>query len=158
MHALGLIALKDRPIADNRPTKYNIATINSFPAQTPKQMSTTLLHRLARLSGTIVLLFLVVVLIGATSGDSSDPRPMAWSIAEVLSLMLYPVLPLAGLAIAYKWPLAGGVIATVGLITSVALDPALLQATFFILLVPGVLYIIGQLSARQRLGRTGRLV
>jgi hypothetical protein len=110
------------------------------------------------LSGTIMLLFLVVVLIGATSGDSSDPRPMAWSIAEVLSLMLYPVLPLVGLAVAYKWPLAGGVIATVALITSVALYPALLQATFFILLVPGVLYMFGQLMAGQRLGRTGRSV
>lgn len=106
-------------------------------------MNIPLLPRIALITGTALLLFLVLVLIGALSGDSSDPNGgTAWSVSDLLHAFLYPVAPIIGLAIAYWRPFLGGSIACVGFIAYALLRPDDVQGVLLLMLVPSVLYCL----------------
>lgn len=108
-----------------------------------KHMNIPLLPRIALITGTALLLFLVLVLIGALSGDSSDPNGgTAWSVSDLLHAFLYPVAPIIGLAIAYWRPFLGGSIACVGFIAYALLRPDDVQGVLLLMLVPSVLYCL----------------
>jgi hypothetical protein len=105
----------------------------------------------ARITGTLLLLFLLLVLIGGVSGDASDPINGSGTFGHRLgSALLYPLAVMAGLALAYRRPLVGGLIATLALVLTVILDPQLFQATFFVMLVPGLLYMFTAWSSNYR--------
>ncbi|MEZ4758034.1 MAG: hypothetical protein R2817_14495 [Flavobacteriales bacterium] len=113
-------------------------------------MNIPLLARIARITGTVILLFLVVVLIGAFSGDSSDPpNGPGWTVNTLLQAFLYPVVPIIGLSMAYWRPLSGGLVASAGLVLHAALVPDMLQPVLIPLLLPGLLHLFVGLRSRR---------
>lgn len=108
-----------------------------------KHMNIPLLPRIARITGTALLLFLMVVLIGAGTGDSSDTTgTSSWSTRSILLALVYPLAPIIGLAIAYWRPFLGGSIACVGFIAYALLRADHVQGVLLLMLVPGVLYCL----------------
>lgn len=113
-------------------------------------MRHSLPERLATISGTALLLFLLIVLVGTLSGDSSDPTGgPAWTVSDLLQALLYPVAPIIGLSIAYWRPLFGGIVASAGLVLHAVLVPDLFQPVLIPLLLPGLLHLFVGLRSRR---------
>jgi hypothetical protein len=105
----------------------------------------------ARILGTVLLAFLLFMLIGTLSGDSSEPDGFQFrDTKDLVGFLLFPVCTIIGLALAYKWPLLGGGIAVASTSVLVALRPDLLQLTFLIMVTPGLLYMVYGLIERSR--------
>lgn len=115
-------------------------------------MATThLLAWSARILGTALLAFLLFMLIGTIAGDTSEADGLKFrDTRDLIGFVLFPVCTIIGLALAYRWPLLGGAIAVASTIVLVFLRPDLLQPTFVVMVVPGVLYIFHGLSLRTR--------
>ncbi len=56
-----------------------------------------------------------------------------------------------GLVLAYRWPLLGGAIVVGSIVLLVILRPDLLQVTFLVMVVPGLLYVVIGLLSRARI-------
>lgn len=107
-----------------------------------------MLFWLARVTGTLLLGILLLMLIGHLTGDANGPN--AWvfnSTSDVLAFVLFPVCTSIGLALAYKWELLGGALAVLSLAGLLALRPDLLRSQFMWLAVPGALYVVHALVA-----------
>lgn len=112
------------------------------------------LHRmlfwLARVTGTLLLGFLLFMLYGHLSGSANGPN--AWEFnnkADLIAFLLFPVCTGIGLALAYKWELLGGSVAVLSLAGLLVLRPDLLRPQFLWLAVPGTLYAVHALLARR---------
>ncbi len=107
--------------------------------------------RSARITGSIVLLFLLFMLIGHLAGDANGAEGMTFSDdEELIAFLLFPIGTIVGLALAYGWPVLGGVIATASLMFLCILRPDLLQLTFLAMAIPGALYLLhGMLLTRN---------
>ncbi|QQR87395.1 MAG: hypothetical protein IPJ76_03995 [Flavobacteriales bacterium] len=105
---------------------------------------------LARVTGTLLLGFLLFMLFGHLSGDANGPN--AWEFnnkADMLSFLLFPVCTSIGLALAYKWELLGGALVVLSLAGLLVLRPDLLRPQFLWLAVPGLLYVVHAMVARR---------
>lgn len=109
-----------------------------------------MLFWLARVTGTMLLGFMLFMIIGHLTGDANGPD--AWqfkSTADTLAFVLFPVCTSIGLALAYKWELPGGTLAVLSLVGLLVLRPDLLRPQFLWLAVPGLLYVVHALVARR---------
>mgnify|MGYP000915330785 FL=1 len=112
--------------------------------------TTRILHWTARIVGTALLAFLVFMLIGTITGDFSEADGLGFhDTRDMIGFLLFPVCTIIGLALAYRWPLPGGAIAVAGTTLLVILRPDLLQLTFVVMLVPGVMYVVYGLLHRR---------
>lgn len=106
----------------------------------------------ARIIGSLALAFLLFMLIGHLTGDANGPNGMVFNgMGEVVAFILFPVCTIIGLALAYKWELAGGLIAVGSILALVLLRTDLLRPTFLLMALPGLLYVA--LGAWHRRGR-----
>lgn len=105
---------------------------------------------LARVTGTMLLGFMLFMLYGHLTGSANGPN--AWefnSKADLIAFLLFPVCTSIGLALAYKWELLGGALTVLSLAGLLALRPDLLRPQFLWLAVPGLLYVVHALFARR---------
>lgn len=116
-------------------------------------MDARLLLWAARITGTLLLGFLLFMLIGHLTGDANGPTGMRFSNnRELIAFLFFPVCTIIGLAFAYKWELLGGAIAIGSLLALFLLRPDLMQVRFLLMLLPGVLYLLhGKVSRRGKL-------
>lgn len=104
----------------------------------------------ARITGSILLFFLLFMLIGHLTGNANGPNGMVFhGGSEVLAFILFPVSTSVGLLVAYKWPVLGGCVATASLLLLFLLRTDLLQFTFLAMAIPGALYVIHGLLQRR---------
>jgi len=111
----------------------------------------TLLFWSARITGTLVLAFLVFMVIGHLTGDANGPNGMVFEDrSEVLQFILFPVCSIIGLSLAYWRPLLGGEIVLISLTILIAIRIDLLQLTFLAMMLPGILYFLLGIRDRQQ--------
>jgi hypothetical protein len=104
--------------------------------------TTRILHWTSRILGTALLAFLVFMLIGTITGDSSGADGLSFrDTRDLIGFLLFPVCTIIGLMLAYRWPLLGGAIAVASTVVLVTLRPDLLQMTFVAMVVPGLIYL-----------------
>lgn len=97
----------------------------------------------ARITGTLLLAFLLFMLIGHLTGNANGPNGMTFSSnSDVLGFVLFPVGSIIGLALAYKWKFLGGTIAVASMLALFVLRPDLLQFSFIALALPALLYML----------------
>lgn len=106
-------------------------------------MNTRIVLWAARITGTLLLLFLLFMLVGHLTGDANGPEGMRFrDTREFIGFLLFPVCTIIGLALAYRWPTTGALIAVGSMVALFALRPDLLQPRFLAMLVPGLLYLV----------------
>lgn len=96
----------------------------------------------ALISGTLVLAFVLFMtaaeIIGALrSGGGTGFR----SAADGLHFLLFPVCLMIGLALAYRWPLVGGMLVVGSMLLLCLLRHDLVRSGFFVWATPGLLYL-----------------
>ena len=98
----------------------------------------------ARITSTLLLAFLLFMLIGHLVGDANGPNGMTFtSPTDVLAFVLFPVLPIVGLALAYRWEFLGGTVVVASMAALFILRPDLLRLSFLALSLPALLYMLG---------------
>ncbi|HRD53148.1 MAG TPA: hypothetical protein PKY96_10935 [Flavobacteriales bacterium] len=108
----------------------------------------------ARITGTLLLAFLLFMLIGHLLGDANGPEGMRFNGGkEIMSFILFPVCSIIGLALAYKRELLGGLIAVLSMVLLFVMRPDLLMSSFVLVMLPGALYVIHSLMARKTVTR-----
>ena len=115
-------------------------------------MNTThTLGLVTRISGTVLLVFLTLIVIGTLTGDSSSSDGFHFrDTNDLIGFLLFPLGTMLGLGLAYRWPLLGGLIAVGSTILLVILRPDHLQFTFLLMVTPGLLYVLFGLLSRKR--------
>lgn len=105
----------------------------------------------ARILGTAMLAFLLLLFVGVLAGDSSetDGLPLR-DTKELIAFLLFPASTIIGLSLAYRWPLLGGLIVVGSTILLVILRPDHVQITFLLMVTPGLLYVAHGLHLRRR--------
>ncbi len=112
----------------------------------------TLLRWTARITGTLLLLFLIYMFVGHLVGDANGPNGMDFrSGSEFFTFLLFPVCSIIGLAMAYKYELIGGGLSVVSLLMLIVIRPDLMQMPFASLITPGALYVLYAVMARKTL-------
>ncbi len=98
-----------------------------------------LLLWIARIMGTLIVLFCVTMMIAyAVNPHEAPPEDF-----EVVLLLLFPIGMCVGYLLAWKWPLIGGVFSLACLVTFlVALGEADMVLTIAFLAIPGVLFTV----------------
>lgn len=109
----------------------------------------------ARITGTLLLAFLLFMLVGHLTGDANGPGGMTFTTTrDVLAFALFPVCMILGLALAYTWELLGGAVVLGSMSVLFLVRPDLFNFPLLALLVPGFLYFLsGWMRMRSR--RTG---
>lgn len=114
-----------------------------FDRMNASTRSAVIVQWTARISGTLLLAFLLFMLIGHLLGDANGPNGMSFSsTADALAFVLFPIGPIIGLMLAYKWEFPGGLVSVLSIVALLILRPDLLPGPFIALTVPGILYII----------------
>lgn len=108
----------------------------------------------ARISGGLLLIFLLFMLIGHLFGDANGPNGMTFSSSsDAVAFVLFPICLMIGLVIAYKWEMQGGLLATLSMTALCILRPELLRWSFLALMIPGMLYLIHWVMIRHGKGQ-----
>lgn len=109
-----------------------------------------LLRWTALISGTLVLAFLVLMLVGHLFGHANGPNGMRFANStDATAFVFFPVCTIVGLLLAYKWELAGGVVVLASLATLFVLRPDLLPTAFWLWATPAALYLAHWRLARR---------
>ncbi|MBK7553615.1 MAG: hypothetical protein IPO17_17500 [Flavobacteriales bacterium] len=113
-----------------------------------------LLQWIAWISGSLELLFLLVMVVGHLFGDANGPNAMTFPTTEqALAFAFFPMLSILGLALAYKWELLGGVVVLLSLAGLFALRPDLMKTAFWFWATPAVCYLGHWFLSKQRASR-----
>lgn len=97
----------------------------------------------ARITGTLLLAFLLFMLIGHLTGDANGPNGMTFSSGkDALAFALFPCCTIVGLALAYRWELIGGATAVGSMVALFILRTDLVNHTFMALTIPALLYVV----------------
>ncbi|MCB0771386.1 MAG: hypothetical protein KDC00_13380 [Flavobacteriales bacterium] len=109
-------------------------------------MAPRTLHQVLRwaslIAGTLMLVFLLWMLMGHLLGDANGPHGMRFNNSkEIVAFTLFPCCTIIGLALAYKWPLIGGMVSVASIIVLFLLRLDLLLSPFLVTVVPGLLYM-----------------
>ena len=101
----------------------------------------TALRWTARITGSLILVFLLFFLFGHLFGDHGGKGFSSGK--EILTFLFFPVSTIVGLALAYRWEALGGAITLVGMAGLFALRYDLLNdILMFIPAIPGLLYFL----------------
>lgn len=124
------------------------------PEHDPQVHLCSMAHKLilwtARITGTLLLAFLLFMLVGHLVGDANGPEGMRFNGGtEILSFILFPVGSIIGLALAYKRALLGGLIAVLSMALLFVMRPDLLSLSFVLMMLPGALYVTYGLMSRK---------
>lgn len=112
-----------------------------------KRRIASVIRLVARIWGSLFLLFLLFMVgahvIGAISGAGASEDGFR-SAAEVLTfIFFFPVGPMVGLALAWKWEGLGGAITTGGIIGLLVMSPASIDNPYFVGIgICGLLFLI----------------
>ena len=102
----------------------------------------TIIRWSARVSGTLMLLFVLFFVFAHVFGDSESGEGFS-NTKEVLSFICFPIATTIGLSLALKWEGLGGLITLLGMIGLLALRPDLLKSLLIMIpILPGFLYIL----------------
>ncbi len=105
----------------------------------------------ARLSGTLVVVFLMPFVLG---GEESGPA----GVAEWVYLGLFPFGFSAGYLVGWRWPLLGGFVSLACMALSLVVLGRVFDSSAYaiwsVLSVPGVLYVIAGLKLRGAAGES----
>ena len=106
-----------------------------------KQKSLTFILWIARLLGSVVIVFLLFMTIGELL--STDSKTVMIKSSDIPTFILFPISTIIGLLIAFKWKGLGGLITVGGMICLHIVRPDL-ASSFLIsaFAIPGLLYII----------------
>lgn len=97
----------------------------------------------ARTTGTLMVAFLIIVMMGAISGDSGRAgAPLFADAREALTFLTFPIFTMIGLALAWKYEFLGGLITLGSLAAVVLMQPEWLQPFALVPAVPGLLYAV----------------
>ncbi len=105
-----------------------------------KQNGLNIILWLARILGSIAILFLLFMTIGELITDSNTT---SMNRSDVFALLLFPISTIIGLLLAFKWKGLGGLITVGGIMFLHILRPEI-ASSFLIsaFAFPGLLYII----------------
>ena len=102
----------------------------------------TIIRWTARISGSLVLAFLLFFLLAHVFGNDESGEGFRNS-REVISFIFFPISTVIGLAVALKWEGLGGIIILTGLVGIFILVPDLRTNIYMIApIIPGLLFII----------------
>lgn len=108
----------------------------------------------ARITGSVLLGFLLFMLAGHLFGKANGPHGMTFSNErEVLAFVLFPGCTALGLLLAYRWQLLGGALSVSSLVLLMIARPDLLRPVFLAVALPGLLYVAHALLQRRRAAR-----
>jgi hypothetical protein len=115
-----------------------------------RAMLISILRWAGTITGSVVLLFLFWMLIGHLVGDANGPHGMTFSnVRGVVAFICFPVCTIIGLAMAYKWELAGGLLVLLSIVGLFVLRPDL-PAGFWLWGTPAVLHLGYWAISRRR--------
>ncbi len=99
---------------------------------------------IARIWGTLVLLFVIFFLLMDIFGTGYDEASGALSPRDGITFIFFPLSTIVGLALAWKWEGLGGLITIVGVIGLLIVRPDLLSSISMIagIAIPGILYLV----------------
>ncbi|MBP8824585.1 MAG: hypothetical protein KBH07_13165 [Flavobacteriales bacterium] len=102
-----------------------------------------ILQLTARITGTLMVAFLLMVLFGAITGDrGSIGTPLFANMRQALTFLLFPVLTIIGLALAWKYEILGGLITLGSVLAVVLVQPDWQQPFALVPALPGLLYAL----------------
>ena len=110
----------------------------------------TILLWLARISGTLVLAFVLFFVLAYTIGpEEQGGGPL--STHDMVTFIFFPVSTIVGLALALKWEGIGGAITVFGMISLIVIRPDLASSALIMAigLIPGLLYLSYWLLSRR---------
>lgn len=102
----------------------------------------------ARISGSIILVFLLIFLLAYLVGDDESGNGFQGS-HEVLAFIFFPVSTGIGLVTSYARAGLGGIITTAGILGLLILRPDLIGSLLMVPMVPGVMYIAYWIMTRH---------
>lgn len=99
---------------------------------------------MARIWGGLIFTFVMVFLIAHIfeKDPSGDGLSGITDIKEIITFICFPLLTIIGLALAYKWEGLGGLISSLALLTAMAINKIADPKFFFLILPPGILYLV----------------
>ncbi len=113
------------------------------------QITSTILLWTARITGTVVLLFLLVF-VGAHLFEETSDGGGFRSTTEVLTFLCFPVSTMLGLLLALKWEGLGGSIVLFGMLCLFLLRSDLLSSPYmYASVLPGCLYCIYWIKSKR---------
>ncbi len=102
-----------------------------------------LLQLTARITGTLMVAFLIMVMFGAITGDPNKAgAPLFADMRQALLFLAFPIITIIGLALAWRFELLGGLITLGSLMAVVLMQPDWLQPFVLVPALPGVLYAL----------------
>ena len=105
---------------------------------------------IARISGSLILLFVLFFLLAHVFGDEESGNGFR-NTTEIIMFLFFPISTTLGLALALKWEGLGGIITTAGMIGLFILRPDLLSNIYMAIpILPGVLYTTYWLLSRKK--------
>jgi len=113
-----------------------------------KQKGLTIILWVARLLGSVVIVFLLFMTIGELL--STNTKTVMIKSSDILTLLLFPISTILGLLIAFKWKGLGGLITVGGMICLHVIRPDLASSLLIsAFAIPGLLYIIYAVWTRK---------
>lgn len=117
---------------------------------TIRRTTMRLILLVARITGTLLLAFLLFMLVGHLVGDANGPEGMHFTNhTERSAFAFFPCGTILGLALAYRWELFGGLLAVGSIAMLFVLLPRLEEVRFLLMMLPGLLYIVHGLLTRR---------
>jgi len=95
---------------------------------------------IARIMSAIIVGFALIMFIGETMESAKKVSPEPMTLYTMLQLILFGI-GLLGLAIAWKWEMAGGIISLLAFILLFIVNPAALLLPMFIFPANAILFI-----------------
>ena len=103
-----------------------------------KQKGLTIILWVARLLGSVVIVFLLFMTIGELL--STNTKTVMIKSSDILALLLFPISTILGLLIAFKWKGLGGLITVGGMICLHVIRPDLASSLLIsAFAIPGLL-------------------
>lgn len=104
----------------------------------------------ARITGALLLLFLLYMLFGHWIGGQEIDTPFR-DAADRMAYLLFPWGVTLGLALAFWRPLAGGLFVLFCLSLLFILRPDLMDSILLLFALPALLHILGAIAAKGRI-------
>jgi hypothetical protein len=115
-------------------------------------LTATIIRWTARISGSLILAFGLFFILANVFGNDESGEGIR-NAKELISFLMFPISPVIGLSIAWKWEGLGGIITTAGMVGLFIIRPDLLSSLYMgIPIIPGLLYITYWLMTKNKEG------